>query len=211
MGEELGLRARKKLLTQQEIHRVAMELFAARGFDEVSVVEIAERAQVSKMTVFNYFPTKEDLVVGVIEQQQDDVAAMVTTRKVGESVVRAARRAFLERLATRAPESGLSDDPAFLQLMDLVRKTPALVARVYRFQLVAEERLAVELEREAPHDLRARVAASQIMGLWRTLQVRNSRAVFMGATADEAYPDAVAAAELGFELLESGLGDYLTR
>lgn len=208
---DVGLRERKKLQTKQLIYRTAMELFAERGFDAVSVVEIAERAGVSKMTVFNYFPTKEDLVVGPMEEQVGDAASTVGDRLPGESVVRASRRVFLERLARRAPESGLLDDPLFLQVMDVVRQTPALVARIYRFQLEAEERLAAELEKESPGDLRARVAASQIMGLWRTLQIENTRAVFLGASADEAYPDAVSKAELGFELLEKGLGDYLTR
>ncbi|MFI6316119.1 TetR/AcrR family transcriptional regulator [Nonomuraea sp. NPDC050556] len=207
----MGLREQKKLQTKQLIYRVAMEMFAERGFDAVSVLEIAERAQVSKMTVFNYFPSKEDLVFGPIEEHVGDAAEMVTSRLPGESVVRAAHRVFLERLAARSPESGLLDDPVFLQVMDVVRNTPALVARIYRFQLAAEERLAVELEKESPGDLRARVAASQIMGLWRTLQIENSRAVFLGASADEAYPAAVAKADLGFGLLESGLGDYLTR
>jgi AcrR family transcriptional regulator len=57
----MGLRETKKLKTRQEIAGTAMGLFARRGFDHVTVAEVAEAAGVSEKTVFNYFPTKEDL------------------------------------------------------------------------------------------------------------------------------------------------------
>jgi AcrR family transcriptional regulator len=60
---ELGLRERKKLRTHEAIVAAAMKLFTERGFDSVTVAEVARAADVSEKTVFNYFPTKEDLVV----------------------------------------------------------------------------------------------------------------------------------------------------
>src|ERR1700749_5221319 len=60
---ELGLRERKKLKTREGILAAAMKLFTERGFDSVTVAEVARAADVSEKTVFNYFPTKEDLVV----------------------------------------------------------------------------------------------------------------------------------------------------
>ena len=57
----MGLRESKKLHTRQVIADAAMQLFAQRGFDHVTVAEVAEAAAVSEKTVFNYFPTKEDL------------------------------------------------------------------------------------------------------------------------------------------------------
>ena len=58
---ELGLRQRKKQQTRQLIADTAWRLFADRGFERVTVAEIAREAQVAVATVFNYFPTKEDL------------------------------------------------------------------------------------------------------------------------------------------------------
>ena len=61
MATELGLRQRKKQQTRQAIYEAARRLFAARGFDRITVAEVAREANVSEVTVFNYFPTKEDL------------------------------------------------------------------------------------------------------------------------------------------------------
>ncbi|MEZ0071020.1 TetR family transcriptional regulator [Planotetraspora sp. GP83] len=231
MGEAPGLRERKKLQTRQAIFGVAMALFRERGFADVSVAEIAARAGISKMTVFNYFPTKEDIVMGPMEEHLGDPARIVSSRRPGEPVVAAFRRAFLERLAARAAETGLNDNPELLQVINLVKETPSLVARMFMIQLrgeqllmaalmgldagghdirtpVSEGDLAALRDRPGPRDLRARVAAAQLMGLWRVLQAENSLRIILGETADEVYPDAVAAANLGFDLLEKGLGDW---
>ena len=61
MTNEKGLRERKKLATRRAISDIATGLFMERGFDNVTVAEVAEVANVAKMTVFNYFPRKEDL------------------------------------------------------------------------------------------------------------------------------------------------------
>lgn len=61
----------------------------------------------------------------------------------------------------------------------------------------------------APDDPHAPYAASMIYGLWRTLQTENTRRIYLGQTAEQAYPEAAAAAGRGFGLLADGLGDYL--
>ncbi|MEV6152031.1 TetR/AcrR family transcriptional regulator [Nonomuraea sp. NPDC052129] len=206
---EEGLRERKKRETRQKIHNTAMELFTQRGFAEVSVLEIAERAGVSKMTVFNYFPTKEDIVLDVMGEGFNDIAQMVSGRRPGESLVEGARREFLERLARHAPETGLDDAPAYTAQLQLFRKTPSLAARLLMFHIAAEGAMTEAIERERPGDPRAPFAAGQLYALLRTLQVQNSRRIYLGQSAEEAYPDAVAAANAGFDLLRGGLGDYL--
>jgi AcrR family transcriptional regulator len=71
-----GLRERKKRLTRDAIAAVAMELFRARGFDAVTVADVARAADVSEKTVFNYFPAKEDLV---FHRREERIAALIDT------------------------------------------------------------------------------------------------------------------------------------
>jgi AcrR family transcriptional regulator len=210
-GVREGLRERKKRETRQAIHDAAMRLLAEREFAEVSVAEIAAQAGVSKMTVFNYFPTKEDILLDPVEAQYADIVSIVRGRRPGESLVAGARREFLERLARHAPETGLDDTPEHTSMLQLFRRTPSLSARLLIFHVKAEEALALAIEEERPGDPRGAFAAGQLYSLLRTLQVQNARRIWHGQSADEAYPDAVAAARTGFDLLDGGLGGYLTR
>jgi AcrR family transcriptional regulator len=67
-GKPLGRRERKKLDTRKRIFRVAFELFTAKGFDGTTVEEIAERADVGKGTVFNYFPQKTAFLIAAYQE-----------------------------------------------------------------------------------------------------------------------------------------------
>ena len=78
---ELGLRERKKLQTRQLIAETARALFTERGFEHVTVSEIARTADVSEKTVFNYFPTKEDLVYWRLESFEEGLLAAVRDRE----------------------------------------------------------------------------------------------------------------------------------
>ena len=73
MSIEVGLRERKKQRTYQVIADSAWRLFAERGFEQVPVAEIARQAEVSEATVFNYFPTKEELVFGRMEAFEQEL------------------------------------------------------------------------------------------------------------------------------------------
>src|ERR687885_383370 len=88
----MGLRESKKLRTRQEIADKAMELFVARGFDRVTVAEVAAAAGVSEKTVFNYFPTKEDLFFDEVPARQAALVDAIRRRQPGESIVAALRR-----------------------------------------------------------------------------------------------------------------------
>src|SRR5690242_21571654 len=81
--ERMGLRERKKLETARAVRRAAIDLFLERGFDDVSVAEIAAAANVSKMTVFNYLPSKEDLLFMPMEEQTEEMAEVVRDRPAG--------------------------------------------------------------------------------------------------------------------------------
>ena len=90
----VGLRERKKQQTRETIARVAFDLFVARGFEAVPIVEIARQADVSEATVFNHFPTKEDLIYDRFEQFRTALLEAVRDREPTLSIP-AAFRAFL--------------------------------------------------------------------------------------------------------------------
>jgi AcrR family transcriptional regulator len=99
-----SLRSRKKQRTRQEIADAALMLFASEGFDAVTVAEIADAAEVSEQTVYNYFKTKESLVFDEDEAFEARFVAMVRERPSGSSLVDAARAeacAFLDALSRR--------------------------------------------------------------------------------------------------------------
>jgi AcrR family transcriptional regulator len=99
-----SLRSRKKQRTRQEIAEAALLLFARRGFDAVTIAEIARAAEVSDQTVYNYFKTKESLVFDEDEAFEARFVAMVRDRPETQSLLEAVRaqvRAFLNALSRR--------------------------------------------------------------------------------------------------------------
>ena len=95
--DELGLRERKKEQRRERIADTARRLFAERGFEGVTVAEVAREANVSEGTVFNYFPTKEDLFYSGMESFEAALVDAVRTRPAGESVLAAFRRYVLDQ------------------------------------------------------------------------------------------------------------------
>src|SRR6187431_2329121 len=115
MAEELGLRERKKRKTRELIAETARQLFAERGFEQVTVTEIAREAEVSPATVFNYFPTKEDLFYSRLEAFEDELLTAIRERAPGESVLQAFGRFVLSQHGL------LADDDATAQLRTVTR------------------------------------------------------------------------------------------
>src|SRR6476659_3998217 len=101
MGTEKGLRERKKRQTRQLISDVATMLFVERGFDAVTVTEIAARAGVSPKTVFNYFARKEDLFLDRLEELSALVTAAVRDAPADTGPLAALRALVLDLLAQR--------------------------------------------------------------------------------------------------------------
>src|SRR4029079_10946398 len=96
-----GLRERKKRQTREAIAHAAMQLFFARGFDAVTVADVARAADVSEKTVFNHFPAKEDLVLHGGEGRRAALIEAIRSRPAGVSIVepfRAATLEFVERV-----------------------------------------------------------------------------------------------------------------
>ncbi|MFD5079812.1 TetR/AcrR family transcriptional regulator [Streptomyces sp. NPDC058371] len=211
MAEAMGLRERKKLQTGLRIWRTAVELFLERGFDQVSVMEIAEASDVSKMTVFNYFGSKEDLVFLPMEEHFGDVARAVRDRQPGESAVAAVRRYFLEMIESRDPSIGLSPDPFVRQVRQLVMDTPALLERAFLASRQGEQELIKALMDEGEERVPAGLAAALLIAVRNTLIEEHHRRASEGESADEIAAAAVDLAHRAFDQVENGLGGYAVR
>ncbi|WP_306321470.1 MULTISPECIES: TetR/AcrR family transcriptional regulator [unclassified Streptomyces] len=199
----LGLRELKKRRTRQNLSETAVRLFMEKGYDNVSVAEVAAEAGVSKPTLFRYFAAKEDLVLHRFADHEDEAARVVAARPDGEAPLGALRRHFLAGLRRRDPVTGLCDHPAVLAYQRLLYGTPQLVARLYGYQERSERSLAQALGGPG-----ARIAAGQIVATQRILAEENVRRIVSGESADTLEPEAARTAELGFRLLGEGVGRW---
>ncbi|MBQ0974219.1 TetR family transcriptional regulator [Streptomyces griseoincarnatus] len=200
---EIGLRERKKRRMYRTVSDIAIGMFLERGFDAVSVAEVAAAAEISKPTLFRYFPAKEDLVLYRIADHEDEPARVV---REGPTPVEALKRHFLEGLERHDPVTGLNDDSDVLAFHTLLYGTPSLVARLYGHLERTEEALAEALG----GGLDARLAAGQIIAVRRILAQENWRRIAAGETLDAVGEDAVAAAERAFGVLARSLPPIVT-
>ncbi|WP_328314515.1 TetR/AcrR family transcriptional regulator [Streptomyces sp. NBC_00442] len=203
MGGEMGLRELKRQRTYESVSDTAVALFLERGFDGVSVAEVAAAAGISKPTLFRYFPAKEDLVLYRFADHQDEAARVVAQgRTDGLAPLPALHAHFRHGLRSHDPVTGLSDNPHVLAYHGLLYGTPSLVARLYGYQDRSEQALSAELG----DGLDARIAAGQIIAVQRILALDNWRRIAAGESAAALYAQAVEAADRGFEQLGEGLG-----
>lgn len=192
MGE---LRESKKRETRQRISDVATGLFCARGFDAVTVDEIAVAANVSKVTVFNYFARKEDLFI----DRQDDVKVLLhgalASRRKGQAPAEAIR-VLVDRLATeKHPFARI--DRRTADWWRVVAASPSLKARLREIGDEAVQALAVELAGPEP-DGTARLLAGMIVLTWRTAYAEGIRRFEGGASVKKANATFVALIGQGF-------------
>lgn len=130
-----GRRERKKAATRQSLADAALELFLADGYDDVSVRDVAERADVSTTTLFKHFPCKEALVFDREDDVRTGLAEAVRGRAVGQTVLDALRaHALTEWVA-------VASDPQARQFEALIAATPVL--REYRERMWARQAAAL--------------------------------------------------------------------
>ncbi|MEU0464082.1 TetR/AcrR family transcriptional regulator [Amycolatopsis sp. NPDC006131] len=189
---ERGLRKQR---TRQAISDAATRLFISRGFEEVTIAQVAEAAEVAKMTVTNHFPRKEDLVFDVHESF---VASLAEVR--GRPLVPAFRRAWRAGLERRDALLGFSG-PEFARM---VVESPTLLARLRELHEEREKALATALS-DFDEDT-ARAAAAQIAGVHRLLFDEVLRRTAAGQAEPEIAAAVGRAGERMFDLLEAGLG-----
>jgi AcrR family transcriptional regulator len=204
------LRERKRQRTHDAVSSAAIALFLEHGFDRVSVADIAAAAEISKPTLFRYFPSKEDLVLHRIADHEGEAARVVRQREAHQTPLTALREHFLDGLARRDPVTGLNDHPEVLAFHNLVFSTVSLSARMNAYIARDEEALADALVQtpHIPDRLTARLAAAQIIAVQRVLARENWRRLSAGETADALYESARTAADDAFRLLASGLEAY---
>ena len=209
----MGLRERKKLATRQLIAETARRAFAERGFDQVTVAEIARTAEVSEKTVFNYFATKEDLVYWQLEAFEAEILAAISGREPGESALAAFSRFVLAQrglLVERDPERR----EELLAITRVITSSPSLLERERQIFGRFTESLAKLLAQEtgaAPGDIAPRVAANAMMGVHRALVDFARTRILEGAKPPGLSREVRAQGEAALALLQDGLGAYAVR
>ena len=208
-----GLRERKKEQTRQLIAETARRLFGERGFERVTVAEIARTAQVSEQTVFNYFATKEDLVYWRLQSFEDELLATIRDREPGEPALAAFRRFLLAQRGLL----GKQDPQAREELAALTRmitESPALLAREEQIFAGYTASLAALLAEETgadAADLRPSVAANAMMGVHRALVRHARRRVVEGVRHPKLAAEVRTRAEEALALLDDGLEAYAVK
>ena len=206
MSAERGLRERKKEQRRQRIAETAQRLFAERGFEGVTVAEVAREANVSEGTVFNYFPTKEDLFYSGMETFEAALIDAVRNRPAGESVLAAFRRYVLDQSGGVAERA-----PAIEKAARLVDASPALQAReralVAEYTAVLAELVAAETG-AAADDIEPRVVAAALMAAQRELVAQTRANVAAGLRGPALVRRVKAQGARAFDRLEAGLRDY---
>lgn len=210
-GPTGGLRELKKARTRQAISDAAITLFLRHGFDQVPVAEIAAAAEVSKPTLFRYFPTKEDLALHRFADHEGEFARVVRDRPADQAPLTALHRHCSAGLDARDPVTGLNDTPEVLAYLALLYSAPGLVARLAEYTVRDQEALTGALREAssaAPDDLLPRLAAAQIISVRQVVALANWRKLSDGRSADDVYPEAVAELDQAFGLLGRGLAAH---
>lgn len=193
-----GLRERKKRKTFTTIHEAGMRLFAERGYNEVTVAEIAEAAEVSRATVFTYYPAKEDIVLGDAQYAIAGLRAALDDAGGGVPVVET-MRAWLRTL------TGWIERDAVLQRR-LAEEIPAVGAARARLMREVERAIseALELEMGGSAPLAPRLVAGALMAA--LIAVEHEAVDRMAERRQALSPDEVDALfDLAIAFVEGGL------
>lgn len=208
MDADLGLRERKKKQTRQVIAETALRLFNERGFDAVTVAQVAKAADVSEATVFNYFPTKESLFFGQMQTFEEALIQAVRERRGGEPVLAAFRRFIDEGTEHLANESTAV---AISMAGRIVGASPSLRAREREIVADATDALALLIAEESgsrPGDIEPWVVANALMGAHRAVVSHVRSEVLAGRRGPALAAESRSQIERVFATLERGLEHY---
>ncbi|HEX8868036.1 MAG TPA: TetR family transcriptional regulator [Lentzea sp.] len=205
-----GLRERKKRAMRQQLSDTAARMFLEHGFDAVRVADVAEACGVSEKTVFNYFPSKEALVLDRLEATADALRTQLADPAL--SPVTAMLKILDDEL--RDLGSSLTGDEAltgYRKFGDLIRSTPSLRAyqssTAERFVDVAAEALASRAAFGST-DPEPQITAAALLGLWR-IQFRALRTHLRpGHPVQDALAAAADEVRRAAALIEGGLAAF---
>lgn len=207
-----GLRERKKRETRQRISDIATGLFLEHGFVTVTIAEVAEAADVSVNTVYNYFPAKEDLFfdrsAGVVEQ----LSRWVRGRADGESAVRAVLRELRADVEAVSPRIGLLE--GYDRFMRCIQEAPPLRSRLWSMQQEIHDHLASTLREETGADADdplPGLIAGQIAWIHQTVFVRIGQEMVAGGNPGKVSREMLVLLDDIEELLSEKVLNYAVR
>jgi AcrR family transcriptional regulator len=195
----MGLREVKKQQTRELIAAQAMRLFATRGFDQVTVLEVAAAAGVSEKTVFNYFPTKEDLFYDEVPAREAALIGAIRERRPGESILQSLRR-------LQVAECPRLCSPGFATFARIIEDSPDLRAKELEIMARFSQVLAKAIQEELAVDERdARIAAGLLISIHRQMFRMAREQALAGKHGPAAVRRLESDLDRAYELLEHGL------
>lgn len=212
--EARGLRESRKRATRQSLIDTATQMFIDRGFDAVTVVEIADACGVSPTTVFNYFPTKESLILDLPDALLDRLRSALAAP--GTTPLQAMLQILAGELDNLISWLDAQDDKAWAaeavqRFEAMVRDTPALQAHhrnmLQRMTTAACEVLAERAGLDA-RDPEPQIAATALLGLWPVQVNASCRLLDRSRTPAQVRDAVTAEVQRAAHLLENGLAAF---
>lgn len=171
--EDEGLRERKKRMMRQQISDTATSMFLERGFDEVRITEVAAACNVSEKTIYNYFATKESLILDREDDMANEIRRTLGPGAAKISPVEATVKVLkgqMDELFSHWEDAQNQDMTMIRRFVDLIEQTPALrtaqVDMMDRLAQIAAESMATRAGVD-PQDPEPQIAANALVGLWR--------------------------------------------
>ena len=213
-SDRVGLRERKKAQTRQQIADTARRLFLDRGFEAVTVAEVAREADVAQKTVFNYFPSKEDLFYGRLEAFEEELLGAIREREAGQSVIGAFREFVLKQRGALQLQDDEEATKRMRAINRVITESPALLARereVFDRYTDSLAKLLAEETKAREGAIEPLVVASALIEIHRLLIGYVRERTLAGDPARDVARGVRAQAKRAFALLERGLADYGVR
>ncbi|MCY1061541.1 TetR/AcrR family transcriptional regulator [Nannocystis sp. SCPEA4] len=189
-------RERKKQLTRQRIVLAAIQLFEEQGYEQTTVAQIAEAADVDPKTFFNYFGSKDEVLFADVDRDYDRLLEVIANRRPGEDPGEVLRRAFQTYAAHRRPKAPSREPEELSAVLRLVLTTPSLQARGLYESLDLQQRIAEALVKAFPGQLDPITAAAMTGSVLGAIQHATVTSVQLGRSQAELWEAAARALDV---------------